>query len=538
MHLLIILAFAILLWRAEESDRWLMTNPDHPLPTILAVMGLPVATVVCSWFIQKRGLRQLAHGQSPNDVHHWLQRSTIVLRSFQLAAFGALIFVTHWPVWLAFGQIHPALQFVGDLIVLVPYLLSLVLVWVVTFPLENELRLRENDSADAVGWRLGQFLDFHLRHFVIVIVVPMTFILLASGWANGYEDSLSTMMGTKMAPNIIVGLAAALVYLVFPLMLRFIWRMESLPRGEMRTRLEQLCERIDLRCRDILVWKSDGVMINAAVMGLVPQVRYVLLSDALLSTMSNAQVEGVFGHEAGHIRKRHIHLFLLFAFLGWLVTGIFVEGLSILALQFAWTSETVTTGIQLVGLLITVLFWAWGFGMLSRRFERQADLFGARCITAAVTDCGRACSVHQSSTSAETDPREPAEESDRVCAAGASVFASALDRVSRLNGIPQDEWHWRYDSIGDRIRFLHATSGDPGLAESFESRLRMVGRGITAVAVIGGLVAVIYLALVGEPAFMRLLSGQEPEKGVSVRQADVMGVTQAISDDQLSTVEV
>ena len=45
---------------------------------------------------------------------------------------------------------------------------------------------------------------------------------------------------------------------------------------------------------------------NAAVMGLFPQVRYILLSDLLLETMTDEQVEAVFAHEVGHIVHRHM----------------------------------------------------------------------------------------------------------------------------------------------------------------------------------------------------------------------------------------
>ena len=466
MHLLIIMAFAVILWRAEESGRWTMTAPDKPLVTCLAVAGLPLLTILAGWTIGRVGIFRLKRNGDAQDVHHFLQRSTLVLRAAQLAGFGAIVFLTHWPLWLEFGNIHPVLQFVGDLIVVTPYLLSLVLVWVVTFPLENELRLCEAGDGESVAWGLSRFLDFHIRHYVVVIVVPMAFILLASGVANGYEKELSEAFGTKVAPNVLVAFVAGLVYLLFPLLLRHIWRMEPLPAGELRNQLESLCKTIDLRCRDILIWKSDGVMINAAVMGLLPSVRYVLLSDALLSTMSASQVEGVFGHEAGHIRKRHIHQFLLFAFLGWLMTAVMVESLSRIALGLDFVTDAAVSGIQVVGLLATILFWAVGFGMLSRRFERQADLYGARCVTVHAENCGRACSVHREDNDKATpadghehivmgtnDDARCAERvtGDRVCAGGASVFASALDRVSRLNGIPQDEWHWRYDSIGDRI---------------------------------------------------------------------------------------
>ena len=56
-----------------------------------------------------------------------------------------------------------------------------------------------------------------------------------------------------------------------------------------------------LRYREILLWHTENNMGNAAVVGLVPRLRYILLSDLLLETMDDRQIEAVFAHEIGHI---------------------------------------------------------------------------------------------------------------------------------------------------------------------------------------------------------------------------------------------
>jgi STE24 endopeptidase len=127
--------------------------------------------------------------------------------------------------------------------------------------------------------------------------------------------------GWAWTPDAILSGVATGVFILSPVMLRRIWRTTPLGPGPLREHLDSLCERIGFRCREILVWNSDGVMINAAVMGLFAPVRYVLLSDALLTTMSTTQIEGVFGHEVGHIRHRHIQYFLVFAWVGWLIVA-------------------------------------------------------------------------------------------------------------------------------------------------------------------------------------------------------------------------
>src|SRR5262249_17869653 len=135
-------------------------------------------------------------------------------------------------------------------------------------------------------------------------------------------------------------------------------------------------------------------MINAAVMGIFPGTRFVLLSDALLAGMSDREIEAVFGHEAGHVRHRHIQHFLLFAFVGWIAVAGIMEILARDVYVAGFAGKTPALAVQGVGVVATVVIWGVGFGWVSRRFERQADLFGARCVTADHEGCAIPCSVH------------------------------------------------------------------------------------------------------------------------------------------------
>jgi STE24 endopeptidase len=237
-------------------------------------------------------------------------------------------------------------------------------------------------------------------------------------------------------------------------------------------------------------------MINAAVMGVIAPLRFVLLSDALLSSMNLKQIEAVFGHEAGHVHHRHIQHFLLFAVAGWLAVAGTME-LAATALSSGSSPERIPLAvIEGVGLCATVIIWGLGFGWLSRRFERQADLFGAQCVTPPAAECTLPCSVHL-----DTETTLPSR--GRVCATGAAIFASALDRVAVLNGIPHEERSWRHSSIGSRIRFLTSLAGDPNRLQRFERVIRRAKTALLVSAVVGLVVAGFYWMAVPEPAILR-----------------------------------
>jgi len=62
-------------------------------------------------------------------------------------------------------------------------------------------------------------------------------------------------------------LSASVVFLFAPEILRRVLRTERLGNSPLRRRLDDLCRRTGIRYRDILLWKTDHNMGNAAVMG-------------------------------------------------------------------------------------------------------------------------------------------------------------------------------------------------------------------------------------------------------------------------------
>ncbi len=518
MHLLTILAFACVFWRAEDPGRWAVVGKDDVAVSLATAIGLPLVVAIAAALVNRRGLRLLRTDPGSADAaHQYHHRATFILRAAAVAWFAATMFLTRWPDWFDFQTITPWLQIFGDLIALSPFLIAMVLMWVVTYPLENAIRTHDagDDDGDApAGWRFSGYLDFHVRHYLLVVSVPMAVILLAADLTRGYDDVLRSWTGIGWAPDFLLGTVAVAVFVFAPMLLRHIWRTHPIEAGPVRKRLEGICERIGLKCRDILVWRSDGMMINAAVMGVFAPCRYVMLSDALLDTMSVKQVEAVFGHEAGHVRHNHIQHFLLFAFVGWCLAAGLMELLARGVYAYDLPVEPSALVIQGVGVAVTLIFWGVGFGMVSRRFEGQADLFGARCVTPERDECAVPCSVHLFDGPADPAPKTKDSAGSakigsghRVCATGAALFASALDRVALLNGIPHEEFSWRHASIGSRMRFLASVAGDPAQAEGFERRVRTIKRFLIATAVVASALSAWYWIVVPQPAILRLQAG-------------------------------
>jgi STE24 endopeptidase len=284
------------------------------------------------------------------------------------------------------------------------------------------------------------------------------------------------------------GVVAFVIVSLSPALIRLTWPTTTLPAGPLRDRLEGLSERLDFRFTDILLWETGGSVINAGVTGALPWFRYVLLTDALVANLEPRQVEAVFGHEVGHVAHRHLAYFATF-FLGsfgvmaLVVFGIdrslAIDGPLWLGPSSPWLEWVLQSGAAL-GLVAG--YFAVVFGVLSRRLERQADVFGCRSVS-----CGRlTCPPHLDVNVAP----ERAGDASGVCPVGVRTFIEALTAVAAMNGIDPASRSWRHGSISGRIAFLERLELRPETERAFQRQTTTFR--VSLVTFLGVAVAVAY----------------------------------------------
>lgn len=502
MHLLTILAFVCLFWRAEIEEPWNML-PGRGFAWTLALIILYFAMVgIIGRWTTARVLRLLDRGDGfESAAQRFHYRATLFHRGVILGGFAILVLATPWCDQISLRGVSASLQILSDMATLTVYVMACAMLWFTAYPLEKRVHDGSMPASGPLrsdaGFRLRSYLDANLRHHVLVVAAPMMLILFGSNVIRANEDRIADWFGSPWGGDLALGGVAALVFLIAPAILRRVWRTEPLPPGPLRGELETLCRRIGLRCRDILVWRSDGMMMNAAVMGVVAPLRYVLLSDTLVTSMTTKQVEAVFGHEAGHIRHRHIEKFLVFAFVGWLVVAGTMEIVAWWAMKSGGRAGISGSTVQTIGLGTAGVVWLLAFGWVSRRFEWQADVFGASCAASSAERCDQPCSAHPASSPFKSGAA-------RVCMTGAMVFTSALERVALTNGIPRDDPSWRHSSIAHRVSHLMALAGDPAEAARFARVTRRVSHMIWIAGAVGVLVCAWYWTQGIEPAMLRL----------------------------------
>jgi STE24 endopeptidase len=189
--------------------------------------------------------------------------------------------------------------------------------------------------------------------------------------------------------------------------------------------------------------------------------------------MSPRQIEAVFGHEAGHVRHHHLQFFVVFSVLSMLIVG------GILELLTRYTA--IGTGmLQLIAMIATLLAWGAGFGWVSRCFERQADIFGVRAITADIDDCSPDCVIHAAPNAVTAGLFAPG-----LCLGAAHVFGGTLQRIAELNGIPREAPSWRHGSINSRCRLVHDLADHPQQLTRFEFKVIQLKTGLITLTAIG-----------------------------------------------------
>ncbi|MCC6427979.1 MAG: M48 family metalloprotease [Phycisphaerales bacterium] len=348
-------------------------------------------------------------------------------------------------IWLvgwaqAVRAVTTDLILLDELIILAPLLISWAMGWYSIEPIERRLReaalMRDLDSGKPIYPIISrrQFVISNMRYHVLLILIPMCLLLV---WAETVER-FSSRLGGYTAPIQLAGVV--LVFILMPLALRMVWDTTPLGPGPLRESLLALCRRARVRIGNLLVWRTHGLMLNGAVIGLIWPLRYILLTDALLDALSKDQVEAVAAHEVGHIRRHH---------LPWLgitmVTAIFGSGMVLTAIQASLMvaaagggSSPLTEALLACASLAISLFI---LGYVSRRFEWQADAFAVCAISRQITPDGAITA------------------SKVVTPEAIIAMQSALSLVAQASGLPIRMFTWRHGSIYTRQRKLAALAG-------------------------------------------------------------------------------
>ncbi len=451
-QLLIILVF--LLISAQEMLGLTRAVPEGSAWSVVWwTLALQASLCLPAWGVAARCGRVVDRTGSIRAVRTG-ERVSLLLRWASVAMHGVAIYALGWVG--AVREIVGDLVLVDELLCALPVLGVWVFSWWMIEPLERRLHealiLRKLDTGAPVYPVLsrGGFVWMTVRHQVLVLVVPMLAIMAWSEsverWARAHWGAGDHSGDWRVAVAQLAGVAVAMA--VMPSALVKIWDTAALGPGELRDRVAALCASARVRVRGVLVWRTNGRVVNAAAVGLLRPLRYILLSDALLDHLSQRQVEAVAAHEIGHVRRRHmlwLGVVMLATLLGVSAAadGAVEACRHTRALAFVGAIPQEALGTWLLGVIVIVALVVFGF--VSRRFEWQADAFAAQCLST-VPDAAQDAVATAPGT---------------VTPEAVAAMTSALGAVAGLSGMERHRFSWRHGSIATRQRKLMNLIGRP-----------------------------------------------------------------------------
>ncbi len=356
-----------------------------------------------------------------------------------LVFFGATLYVCdskYYLSLLSFGNTTPGLvNFAGLLL----FVLFLVIMWRAGQRNYELIFGRKQSTTAFILSNIKANLPIVLPWLILSLLYDLVALLPFPG--------LQKVIASDWGDLLFFGVFLFFVLIFFPPMVRRLWGCKKLPDGYLKSYLDAFCAKQNFTA-DYYLWPLfEGRMLTAAVMGIVPGLRYILLTPALIETMSRAEIEAILAHEIGHVKKYHLllYIFLIAGFS--LLVGMLAEpsiylflSLNSLNKMIAMSGISAETALTLVGaiplLIFMLIYFRFIFGYFIRNFERQADLFSLQII------------------------------------GNSHALVSAFEKIAILSGDIRNQRNWHHFGIGERIDCLEQAEREPNQIRRHTRKVR------------------------------------------------------------------
>ncbi len=323
---------------------------------------------------------------------------------------------------------------VSGLVGILIYMIHMCLIWYYSYPLYKIVH----------STRVGrtEFIRANLS-FSSVLLIPWLAISIAT---DLFIFLKMPFMSSELGQTLVVSLALVVFVLFGPWLMVRLWHCEPLPRDAVREELERFSDGLGFRVGGFLLWPLfGGEMLTAGVVGILPRFRYILITPGLLKILGIDELRAVVAHEMGHVRKKHLLLFVALFIL--FIASVYNIGslLLILARSNRTLSHLmlmpevgpyVTSFIESVPpLILMVFFFRYVFGFFLRNCERQADIYALQTLGTPLP------------------------------------LVSSFEKIASHSGKVMDLPNWHHYSLRQRIDFIFAASGNHRLIRRHNRKL-------------------------------------------------------------------
>ena len=318
---------------------------------------------------------------------------------------------------------------------------------------------RRGETLEGLGSHVNDQLSLLLPALIPYLIISLMFEA-ATKWAPPW---LKSVLNSDAGPLVSLAIFTILLTVLIPPLLVRMWKCTPMPWGGLREEIEKFISKTGISFSNIYLWPlKGGRACTAAVVGIIPGFRYILLTPALIRYLQPVEIEAVLSHETEHVIRKHIMWYVFFLacyaiviyrlmdpLWTWIISKKFF--LSVLVFLQDTAQPVASLAAVLPMVVLIVLYFRFLLGWFMRNFERQADL-----------------SVFRT----QGHPWH---------------MIAALEKVAILSGGTREKPSWHHYSIAQRIDFLARAARDPSLVKQHD---RMLNR---SRAVFMAAVLVLYL---------------------------------------------
>jgi Zn-dependent protease with chaperone function len=330
------------------------------------------------------------------------------------------------------------------------FLLHLGVIWTWSYPIYKTIHSSQMTRAAFLRGNIA---------FSSAILIPWLLISFLFDLLDLLK--MPAFLSTDAGQFFIVGTVLIVFLLFAPWFVVRLWGCQTMAETPVRADLEDFCRQHGFKVGDFMYWPLfGGEILTAGVMGILPRLRYILVTKGLLSFLGIDEMKAVVAHEMGHVRRYHLFFYLVFFVCFSVLTYCLNDVILVFLLSnetlLRWAMASDTLHLTLFSaaysvpiLVMLVVYFRYVFGFFLRNSERQADLYALQLI------------------------------------GHPNTLISSLEKIALFSGHIRDVPSWHHFSIRQRVEFLLAAQANPKLIKRHHQKL--YGTALIFLLVMGGL---------------------------------------------------
>ncbi len=259
-----------------------------------------------------------------------------------------------------------------EFFILLPVIFSLFTSWIIFSELTG--KISQSDSRlCALKKRVG-LACIRLQTCLLFVLFPAATVILMRD-LEPYLSTLNDFEKSAAFGALFLILAAGL-----PLLLLTICSHGNFKDSILENQIKTIFIQNRINLRKIRIWRTGNQVANAAVVGIIPRFRMLLLSDKLLNLFPQNELLAIVKHEAGHVMLWHT--FTRLGFLTLPILAIAQEQTQLAEMPFphleGGLQELADTAIPFLPCGIYLAFLLITLPWLSHQMEHEADIFACQ----------------------------------------------------------------------------------------------------------------------------------------------------------------